>query len=537
MGTSVQQNDPMLRLQYYRETGQQAEAAKYEQYLKETGQHTQSPPTGHAGKPFVDAQPERETAGDRIAGLISSGYQGMTLGAGNKITAGVRTVLPQVLGGTKGFDFPTALKEQTEVLDQHRRQHPGEALVAEFAGGAPMLALSGGLSGPANAGRLARVGTGILKGAAIGGAAGGAEAIRPDATAGDVGLGAVGGAMTGGALGGVLTGIADSRAGRLFKRDPNAMPKLTLSKNLNIPEPKPIPETVPRGTSGPPPYLGRQGSIEPVLENPSRGVVDAIKQQRPEPSVVDAVKRAPDRQPMYDAFSREAQVADETRGLPDIVKATRNRTESGALQKGATKARLAKDAERMGLPSGPVKPVAPKAPDQPVEEQDIAGLLKRSIKEKGGTPRYAPARNAAGALERDLSKVTDDELENEWHALSEKLGSEEANHSAVQDAGYRGNYEELPRTEKIGRKGQEDLPDADGTTSGERLAADNKTVSDYNRRTVARQAQEKALKRIEAEMESRRKPGGGGFSPIGGAVPFSALALVGAGASVNRNRP
>lgn len=43
MGTSAQQDDPKLRLQYYRETGQDDQAKLYEQYLRETGQLTDGP--------------------------------------------------------------------------------------------------------------------------------------------------------------------------------------------------------------------------------------------------------------------------------------------------------------------------------------------------------------------------------------------------------------------------------------------------------------------------------------------------------------
>lgn len=39
MGPSEQQDDPMLRLRYYKETGQADEAKHYEQYLRETGQY------------------------------------------------------------------------------------------------------------------------------------------------------------------------------------------------------------------------------------------------------------------------------------------------------------------------------------------------------------------------------------------------------------------------------------------------------------------------------------------------------------------
>lgn len=43
MGTTAMQDDPMLRLRYYRETGQPEEAKRYEQYLRETGQFKRDP--------------------------------------------------------------------------------------------------------------------------------------------------------------------------------------------------------------------------------------------------------------------------------------------------------------------------------------------------------------------------------------------------------------------------------------------------------------------------------------------------------------
>lgn len=118
-------------------------------------------------------------------------------------------------------------------------------------------------------------------------------------------------------------------------------------------------------------------------------------------------------------------------------------------------------------------------------------------------PETIPIRDKRGALARDLSKVGDDDLHNELARLAEANATEEGLHAAVENAGYRANYEELPRTEKLGRKGQEDLPDADGQVDAERLAEDNKTVRQYRKNQVVRQARERAIKRIEGELARR----------------------------------
>lgn len=121
----------------------------------------------------------------------------------------------------------------------------------------------------------------------------------------------------------------------------------------------------------------------------------------------------------------------------------------------------------------------------------------------GEAPRVEPIRDPKGGIRRDLSKVSDDELETEWHRLAERNSMDESAHSAIQEQGYRTDYNELPRTERLGRKGQEDLPDADGMVDGEDLLADNKAISQYNREAMVRASRERAIKRIEDEMATR----------------------------------
>lgn len=115
----------------------------------------------------------------------------------------------------------------------------------------------------------------------------------------------------------------------------------------------------------------------------------------------------------------------------------------------------------------------------------------------------AGIRSAAGRLPKNLKPFSQEQLEHEWARLVEQNSAEEARHAAIQESGYRADYEELPRTEKLGRKGREDLPDADGTIAGERLAADNKAVSDFRKASMVRAAREKAMARIEAELARR----------------------------------
>lgn len=113
-----------------------------------------------------------ETTGERAAGVISAAYQGATLGAGNKITAGIRTVLPEAIGGTKGFDFPQALKEQTQVLDDYRTRHPIEAGAFEVAGSLPTLAAGGAAKAVQGASGLRKVWQVAKTGAQVGAASG-----------------------------------------------------------------------------------------------------------------------------------------------------------------------------------------------------------------------------------------------------------------------------------------------------------------------------------------------------------------------------
>ncbi len=148
-----------------------------------------------------------------------------------------------------------------------------------------------------------------------------------------------------------------------------------------------------------------------------------------------------------------------------------------------------------------------------LENRDIGAqkgaLLAATTRESSAvTPPVVPAanvsiRDASGRLRGDLSQVSAEDLDKEWSRLAELNARENSMHGAVRDAGYREDYEALPRTEKLGVKGREDLPDADGTIDPDVLAADNKVVSDFNKSAIVRRARDQAMKRIEAEHRSR----------------------------------
>ena len=121
--------------------------------------------------------------------------------------------------------------------------------------------------------------------------------------------------------------------------------------------------------------------------------------------------------------------------------------------------------------------------------------------------RWAPGeslRSEDGALVRDLTNIPDEALEAELQRIYEQNATEDAQAAAIREAGYRNDYEELPRTERLGRRGQEDLPDADGTIDPEQLLADNKTIAEYNKNQIVRQARARAATRLEAELAARK---------------------------------
>ncbi len=141
--------------------------------------------------------PDPETPGDRVAGALSSAYQGLTMGAGNKITAGIRTALPQALGGTKAFDYPEALSEQSQVLHDYQTRHPGWSTAMEVSGSIPAVLATGGAAGAAAASKFRRALQLARQGAEYGAASGALSSDRLE----DIPSTAVRGGVVGGVAG------------------------------------------------------------------------------------------------------------------------------------------------------------------------------------------------------------------------------------------------------------------------------------------------------------------------------------------------
>ena len=202
-------------------------ASLYDLYQKEQ----QQGPTKPAGDSLYAqyqaeqqraAKPEHHESPSEFArGAVSSLYQGLTLGAGNKLTALTRTVLPQSMGGVKGFDFPEALKEETESLEAFRNRHPIANAAAEGIGSvAPILATGGaGIAADAvPASRLARVGQLAKSGAAYGGATAGLSSNRLQDVPSNILKGGAEGALLAPVIGGASSlaargGVAIARRG------------------------------------------------------------------------------------------------------------------------------------------------------------------------------------------------------------------------------------------------------------------------------------------------------------------------------------
>lgn len=151
-----------------------------------------------------------ETTGEKVAGGVSAAYQGLTLGAGNKITAAIRTALPEFLGGESGWSgFPTALKEQTGILNDYRANHPVRSAALEMAGSLPTALAGGGAAMAANLSKVQRALRLAKIGGAYGAAQGGLSANRIE----DV----LPGVATGGLLGVVAAPVVGAAGGKVAR--------------------------------------------------------------------------------------------------------------------------------------------------------------------------------------------------------------------------------------------------------------------------------------------------------------------------------
>lgn len=164
----VQQEDPMLRLQYYRETGQSGEAQQYEQYLRETGQwrETTNPrqaeyKSGALAKRMAGANArDAATLAEEQANAPGYAQRLVThvLNAAQGIP-GVRAVEAAAGSlGSKFTDNPLSFSEARGLLDEQTGNIGGKTAAVEKMIGSvatlPFLpanpAVAGGLLGATN---------------------------------------------------------------------------------------------------------------------------------------------------------------------------------------------------------------------------------------------------------------------------------------------------------------------------------------------------------------------------------------------------
>jgi len=217
------QDDPMLRLQYYQDTGQTEEAKSYERYLRETGQYHPMPTKG-AGSSGEWGK-EATVPQGRAADVTRSALLGASFGTLAKPIAAVdalTSMLPEWLRA-KDTPVPAASKSfgdrYREFLNAGRtaqrtyeQAHPVENAAVQLGAGAVPFLLSGGAAAPAEigeVGNIARIGKAAATGGTLGGVSGylntdrgwGVDALK------DAAVQAGEGAIAGGLLGGVAAPV------------------------------------------------------------------------------------------------------------------------------------------------------------------------------------------------------------------------------------------------------------------------------------------------------------------------------------------
>lgn len=155
--------------------------------------------TRHDGTPFVNAPADTSESGAEAArGRVQQALQGATFGFGDELTAGARAVLPEKLGGTKGFDYSGALADERQSLKQYQANHPVESKVLGIASSIPSVIATGGMGELASG---AGVGAKVMSAAKLGALYGGVQGVGEGEGTGGRLLGGAVGAGLGGAMG------------------------------------------------------------------------------------------------------------------------------------------------------------------------------------------------------------------------------------------------------------------------------------------------------------------------------------------------
>lgn len=150
--------------------------------------------------------PKYESTGEWIGDLARTGAQGLTIGAGDEIIAGVRSVLPESLGGAT---YDDALTQERAAVERFRTHNPFTALGTEIAGGMALGLALPGLGGASWIARGGNAASKVARSATVGAGWGTAGGFA----SGEGGVGnrlesAASGAKWGAGLGGAVQALA-----------------------------------------------------------------------------------------------------------------------------------------------------------------------------------------------------------------------------------------------------------------------------------------------------------------------------------------
>ena len=199
MGTSAHEDDPMLRLRYYRETGQADEATHYERYLRETGQFADEEKPGVVSRGL-------SALGAGLSNMVHHPIDFATSLISAPVESAANIAAPSIEGAARYNADPMAQARNVARFggEIHAQGVTGKERAAGIAQTAANL-LTPGIYGGAKKLLAPAVGKTLATGAglAASGAATGA-AYSPD----DPAAGAVAGGIAAPIVGGVISGVA-----------------------------------------------------------------------------------------------------------------------------------------------------------------------------------------------------------------------------------------------------------------------------------------------------------------------------------------
>jgi hypothetical protein len=497
--TGPRVDDPMLRLQYYKETNQPDEAKLYEQYLRETGQ-------------WKDARPSGGDIHEQFrSGRLQKRVARENLNDQEMLEAETPSYAQQALGGIASLarDIPgaEALQAGGRALFRGQSYRDARDDIRGAEDSAPTAVrrfnrLVGGTVGaaaipskmPGGFGRLAGMAISPAKQGMISGGLSGLLQSDPDAGVGGRAFDASLGALAGGATG----KVADMGANYIRAKVAPSLGSLALKHKKRIAKADAV--NYGRVADEAAAAGGTSAEIRAILDAPDiKPYVDIVRQSR-------SLQGASDAKTLTEAFKlmseQEGKIGSRLIASDDFKAGT----SLEGMDLAAAKRAMVEAAETpgvkppltMNVPASVVETAPKITPGREALRGPIPGAGVETVPFK-----HAGIRDPLGKLRQDLKNVPDEALEAEWRRLAELDAADEAAYNGVRESGYRMDYSELPRTEKLGRRGQEDLPDADGMVDPERLLADNKVESDYLRSTVVRRARKQAMDRIEREIQSR----------------------------------